>query len=257
MKKALIILCFISLVGSLLANKEFRTVTCPTASILDKGEYSFSTKFYGESSIRIGSNIGLFDRLNIGFCYGSEEFVGNKEAKFYDHVDFKAKFQILKETMSIPALTLGFDTEGHGKWYESIKRYRIKSPGAYLVIGKHDVFLKGNSIQIGMNRSFETKDEDDDFSGFITYAQGIGEDLILSLEYDLAFNDDEDKLPNNEIDKLGEGKGYLNFSAGWFITEDLQFKFCLYDLLDNAPNFDNAKDITVDRSFEIVYTTRF
>lgn len=251
MKKVILIFVLVSLFAVLMGVSEFNSITSPTSTVLNRGDYNFETKFYGDSSMRLTSHIGLFNRLTIGFSYGAENFVGNEKADWYDHIDFKAKFQILKETINIPGLSVGFESEGHGKWIEELKRYEVKSPGFYAVMGKNDLFLRGSKINFGINRSTEDTDGDKDINSFLALGQSIGEDLNFTLEYNFAFNDNDDN-PTNEFEKYAEGKGYLNFSAGWFLMPDLQFKFSIYDLLENAPNFESY-----DRAFQIIYTTKF
>ncbi len=256
MKKVYLLVIIVSLASVLMGISEFKSITSPTASALTRGDYNFETKFYGDSSMRLTSHIGLFERLSIGFSYGAENFVGNQEPDWYDHIDFKAKFQILKETVNIPALSVGFDSEGHGKWVERYNRYAMKSPGFYAVIGKQDLFLRGSQINFGVNKSTENDDGDKDLNSFIAIGQSIGEDLNFTLEYNLAFNDNSENS-SNELEKYGDGRGYLNLSAGWYIVPDLQFKFTVFDLFRNAPNFDYNETITLDRSFQIIYTTKF
>lgn len=255
MKRFYLIVIILSLVAILLGAQEFSSITTPTANALEKGDYSFETKFYGDSSMRLTSHIGLFERLSIGFSYGAENFVGNAEPEWYEHIDFKAKFQILKETVNIPGLSVGFDSEGHGKWVENYNRYAMKSSGFYAVIGKQDLFLRGSKINFGVNKSTENDDEDKDLNSFLAIGQSIGEDLNFTLEYNFAFNDNKES--SNDFEKYGDGRGYLNFSAGWYIVPDLQFKFSVYDLLENAPNFNANEAITLDRAFQIIYTTKF
>lgn len=255
MKKVSLVFMFISLFAILMGATEFNSITSPTSSVLNRGDYSFQTKFYGDSSMRLTSHIGLFERLSIGFSYGAENFVGNQEPDWYDHIDFKAKFQILKETVNIPGLSVGFDSEGHGKWVEQFNRYTVKSSGFYAVMGKNDLFLRGSQINFGVNKSTEDDDGDKDLNSFLAIGQSIGEDLNFTLEYNFAFNDNSDNS-SNDFEKYGDGRGYLNLSAGWYIIPDLQFKFSIYDLLKNAPTF-GAEDVTCDRAFQIIYTTKF
>lgn len=256
MKRLLVTIVLISMVSFVFGISEFDSITTPTAHVLDRGDYSFQTKFYGNSSMRFSSYIGLFERLSIGFSYGADDFVGNKKPDWNDHVDFKVKFQLLKETINIPGLAVGFDSEGHGIWHEEQKRYAMKSPGFYAVIGKSDLVLRGSSLNIGINRSTEVKDGDKDINTFFAIGQSIGEDLNFTLEYNFAFNDN-DNNPSNEIAKYGDGRGYLNLSVGWFIVPDLQFKFSIYDLLNNSPNFHPDESTIIDRSFQIIYSTKF
>ncbi len=254
--KKLIITVFVFVTLMNLAALDLLTISAPTANVPEKGEYNFTTKFYGQNSFRIGANIGLFERLMLGFSYGASEFVGSEDFDWNDHVDFKAKFQILKETVNIPGLSIGFDSEGHGIWNDDLSRYAIKSKGFYAVIGKKDIFLRGFEIQAGANKSMEDDDGDKDINAFIGLSQSIGEDLKFSLEYDCAFNDNSDE-PTNELDRLGEGRGYLNFSAGWYIIPELQFKFTLHDMMNNSPELNNGDNSSYDRSFEIIYSTNF
>ena len=256
MKKVILLFLLVSLITALMGVSEFNSITSPNSNVLNRGDYSFQTKFYGDSSMRLTSHIGLFERLSIGFSYGAENFVGNQEPDWYDHIDFKAKFQILKETVHIPGLSIGFDSEGHGKWIKQFNRYAMKSPGFYAVIGKNDLFLRGSKINFGVNKSTEDDDGDKDLNSFISLGQSIGEDLNFTLEYNFAFNDNSDN-PTNDLEKYGDGRGYLNLSAGWYIIPDLQFKFSIYDLLENAPKFGANDDITFDRAFQIIYTTKF
>jgi len=256
MKKLSLIVLLVSLSTILMGIPEYNFITTPSSSVLNRGDYNFETKFYGESSMRLTSYIGLFERLSIGFSYGAENFVGNQQPDWYDHIDFKAKFQIFKETVNIPGLSVGFDSEGHGKWVEEQERYEVKSPGFFAVLGKNDLFLRGSKISLGINKSTEDKDGDKDINSFIAFGQSIGEDLNFTLEYNFAFNDNND-TPSNELEKYGDGKGYLNLSVGWFIVPDLQFKFSVYDMLKNAPDFGSTDNLTIDRSLQIIYSTKF
>ncbi|MBN2829044.1 MAG: hypothetical protein JXR56_01855 [Candidatus Cloacimonetes bacterium] len=259
MKKALILI-FICL-SAVLANAYSFTyiVGAPTADVLEQGEYDIWTKIYRNNGMLIGTQIGLFPYITIGLSYGAENMVGNLYPDWHELFDANVKFRFFQETQMVPAFAIGFDSMGHGAWHKGLNRYDIKSKGFYLAASKHNILLPGFGAHIGVNRSLEVDDKDKDINAWVGLQQTIGDVVNVFVEYDLATNDNDRSIDADGFDLTGDGKGYLNAGVLVSISENLDIRLSLYDILKNNPNlgdYDN-KDIVFDRAIKINFRTSF
>ena len=212
-------------------------IDSPTAGILQKGEAEIYAKLYKNDGFILGTKVGLFPRFMFGVYYGAEKIVGNEDPDWHDRVEFNAKFRIIDEDSSFPAIALGYDSQGHGNYYEDAERYDIKSKGFYGVLSKNYLFLGNLGFHLGVNYSLESKDDDDELNFFAGFDKSIGEVLVFICEYDLAWNDN-DKWHEQPFDEAikGLGYGYLNACLDLHFTESLTLKVSFYDLLENRPD---------------------
>ncbi|MDP8200523.1 MAG: YjbH domain-containing protein [Candidatus Tenebribacter burtonii] len=217
-------------------------IDTPTAGILQQGEAEITAKIYKNNGLLIGTRVGLFPRFMFGVNYGAEEIVGNEDPQWHDRVEFNAKVRILDEGNQLPAIAIGYDSQGHGNYND--KRYDIKSKGAYLTASKN-FFLFGNlGVHGGINYSLETEDNDDEPNLFLGFDKTIGDIVVLLAEYDTGWND-------NETD-LMKGIGFFNASVDLHFTESLVLKVSFYDLLLNNPDTQGC-----DRSITLIYNMTF
>ena len=55
----------------------------------------------------------------MGFSFGMHNFVGSGDVvKNKDYPEIQIKYRIFDETDKIPAMVLGIDTQGRGRYYE-------------------------------------------------------------------------------------------------------------------------------------------
>ncbi|MDP8232895.1 MAG: hypothetical protein P9L91_09565 [Candidatus Zophobacter franzmannii] len=259
MKKTILILviCFLALTAW--AYDFTYLVGAPTADVLEQGEYNIWTKIYRDNGMIAGTQIGLFPYITIGLSYGAENLVGNLQPEWHDLFDANIKFRFFAETQMIPAMSFGFDSMGHGAWHKAINRYDIKSKGFYLAASKHNLLLPGFGAHIGVNRSLEADDGDEDINAWVGVQQTIGDVVHFFLEYDIATNDNDRSFDDDGLDLTGDGKGYLNAGVLVSISENLDLRLSLYDLLQNNPNLgnNNNNDIGIDRAIKINFRTAF
>ncbi|MDP8203039.1 MAG: YjbH domain-containing protein [Candidatus Tenebribacter mawsonii] len=217
-------------------------IDSPTAGILQQGEAEISAKIYKNNGLLIGTRVGLFPRFMFGVNYGAEEIVGNEDPQWHDRVEFNAKIRLLDENNQLPAIAIGYDSQGHGNYNNS--RYDIKSKGVYLTASKN-FFLLGNlGIHGGINYSLETEDNDDEPNLFFGFDKTIGDMVVLLAEYDTGWND-------NDADVM-KGRGFFNASLDLHFTESLILKVSFYDLLLN-----NINTRGCDRSITLLYNMTF
>ena len=115
MKKTILILLVILSTGILFSYELCTLINSPTAGILQKGEASIIANLYKNNGLIIGTKVGLFPRFMFGVSYGGEQIVGNKNPVLHDRVEFNAKFRIIDEAVTYPAVAFGYDSQGHGE----------------------------------------------------------------------------------------------------------------------------------------------
>ena len=204
-------------------------VDFPTAGMIPRGNIALDVDFYGEGGLDLACTVGIFDRLSAGLSYGGSGLIGGGSAVMNPAPGFNIKVRLLEESVYVPALALGFDSQGHDGYDRSLDRYVIKSPGLYTVFSKNYAFLGFLSLHGGANYSLERSDGNSNVNLFGGIEKTIGPFLSLMLEYNLASNDTGENA-------LGHGKGYLSValrcSLGGGFTLGVNFK----DLADNGGN---------------------
>lgn len=234
--------------GSAGSNSKFEPrylVDMPTAGMLDKGTFALDIDFYGEGGVLVGISAGIFDRLSIGVSYGGSRLIGGDTPEMNTVPGVNLKVRLFEESVPLPAIAIGFDSQGRNGYLKSLSRYRIKSPGVYAVVSKNYGLLGFLSMHGGVNYSLERFDEDNDINFFAGVEKTIGSVVSLVVEYNFATND-------NSGNALGKGKGYLNCALSWSVTGGLTFGVSFKDLLKNQREYSLA-----DRSVRFEFVKSF
>jgi hypothetical protein len=223
---------------------ESRTIVDkPTAGILHAGELALDLDLFENGGVLGGVSIGFLDRGMIGISYGGSGVIGGDDLTMNDVPGMQLRIRILDETRTVPAITLGLDTQGRGPYDPSQDRYTFKSPGVYAVVSKNMDFLGYLTLHAGANYSLETGDDDNDINGYLGADKTIGGAVSLTAEYDFAFND-------NDHEARGEGRGYLNAGLRWSIGSGFTIGVVFQDLLENG-----GDNVVALRSLRLEYVT--
>jgi hypothetical protein len=223
------------------AKYEYRyIIDMPTAGIIEKGIVAVKTDFLPDGVLVQWIEAGVFENVSIGISYGGSNFIGSGSIEWYNWPGVTFRARILNETVYIPAITLGFDSQGKGEYFKSDERYAIKSPGFFAAVSKNFELLGYLGLHAETNYSFEGND-DNYVDLRVGFEKTLGSSFSLIAEYDFAFND------NNS--GFGIGRGFLNTGLRWSPGPGFTLGFDLRDLLDNEPNVSNG----VGRAFMIEY----
>ncbi|MCR4418130.1 MAG: YjbH domain-containing protein [Ignavibacteria bacterium] len=196
-----------------------------TAGILQKGMFAITTEQLPNGVFILKMDVGIFNQFNFGISYGAANFVGKGEMKFYKYPGVNVRFRLFDEEPSFPAILLGFDSQGKGEFIDSIRRFEVKSPGFYLVASKNFNFMGLLSLHGGLNYSLETSDQDKNLNLMVGVEKTVGQQISIVAEYDFGLNDDENKV--------GRGRGYLNAGIRWSIGKGLTLGFDFRNLANN------------------------
>ncbi len=214
----------------------------PTAGILDKGLVSVVTEYLPLGVVIARLEVGVFDDISFGISYGGANIIGAGEVDWYKLPAVDIRFRLFKETLLVPAITLGFNSQGKGTFSEEIGRYSIKSPGFFGAVSKNFALLGYLSLHGAASYSLETRDGDNFINLTGGFEKTLGESFSLVGEYDFAFNDNQSEI-------FGKGNGYLNLGVRWTLGEGFTFGFDLRDLLNNK----KLSPTTADRALRIEF----
>ncbi|MFC1483684.1 hypothetical protein ACFL6Q_01385 [Candidatus Neomarinimicrobiota bacterium] len=246
-------------------------VSIPTAGTLERGQYEMEVLMMTDGGILGRLGIGFTDRFALGMSYGIQEFIGNGEPSLNRTVpEAQVKYRIYDESYNIPAIALGLDTQGRGKFqsYEvlvdsltdetkMIERYEVKAIGIFLVASKNWQVWGNFGSHFGISKNVweEDKEYDDDFNIFFGIDKDLSPELSLYLEYNAAL-DDNNYNDNQLLDlsriTIGRGKGFLNAGVRWFVTPSMMLEVDLNDIFINKEG-----DSYFSRELKLIYTELF
>ena len=248
----------------------------PTAGILKEGQSDLDMRIYSNSGIHLSAGLGLRNNITIGFTLGGENIIGDGVIDWNPQIQFDLKYRIVGEDKSIPAIVLGFDSQGFGTYHEDkvnrisedefgeevviekeirVDRYDYKSKGIYIVGTKNfPISDMGNlGIHFGFNYSFETKDDDTDLNFFMGLDKNLNDRVNFIFEYDGALNDNDHRYKplNGDRHKFGakESMGFLNLGLRWEISNRFSLEGALIDVLESAGVY--------GRELRMTYLTNF
>ncbi len=201
-------------------------IDMPTAGLLPHGNVAIGFEIYQPGGLLAGVSIGVLDRLLFGLSYGGTELIGDKSPVWNPSPGIEAKIRFLDETVLLPALALGFNSQGREAYIASLDRYTIKSPGFYAVASKNYALLGYLSLHGGINYSLERADGDEDPNFFLGAEKTLGPLISILGEYNSGLNDSHHQA-------LGRGRGYLNFGARLTLGKGLILGLNLKDIARN------------------------
>jgi len=226
-------------------------VDAPTAGLPGKGAYSLSLRMQPYGGLLGGITIGLAERLALGMSYGGTGIIGYGTPDWNAQVGVQARVRLLDESYVAPAIAIGFDSQGFGKFYrDTSDRYDIKSKGFYAVASKNYIFLGKLGFHAGANYSLERQDDQKVVDFYAGLEKGLSPELSFLADYDFAFND------NREDSQFGENKGgYLNAGVRWTYAERLSIEFDMKNLFRNG--MEGTDWGRTGRTFKIAYSDHF
>jgi hypothetical protein len=198
----------------------------PTAGLIGKNNLGINIEAYRYGGLLLQATFGVFAFADIGLSYGGSNIIGPDDIKFYELPGIKIKIRAFEEKYDMPAIVVGFESQGRETYHEGYKRYFYKSPGFYVVASKNFKWLGFISYHLGLNYSLETNDGDKDMNLYLGLEKTIGDYISFLAEYDFGFNDD--------MKKFGQGKGYLHLGLNWYSGNGVTLSAQVKNLLNNT-----------------------
>ena len=226
-------------------------VDLPTAYTLPRGSFDLNFSVHGGGGLIAATNVGLSEFLTVGFSYGANGVFSQETPEYNPSVEFNIKWRLTQESQALPALAMGFISQGNGLYLKKYNRQMYKPKGFFGVFSK-SIGISGYAWELhgGVNYSIEKEenagktDRGVNFFGGLTTA--LRHNLTYAAEYDMALDDNKSGPP------FGKGRGYLNMALKWRYMENLQVEFFVRDLLANRRETESF-----ERGLKIVYLEFF
>lgn len=216
----------------------------PNASTLPNASFDVSMRIFPNGGLLGAVNVGLNERFMIGISYGGTNIIGVGDPDWHPYPGAELRYRIIAESFAMPGIAIGFSSQGHGAYVDSVRRFERKSPGFYAVSSKNYRIFEGLSIHLGTNYSLEVRDEDRGLNVFTGAELNIRPELAFMVEYDFALNDNSGRA-------LGEGRGFLNIGARYTIKDAVYFEVFLFDVLENFQQMQRAIRLTYLEFFRL------
>jgi hypothetical protein len=204
-------------------------IDLPTAGMIPHGNAALDLDFYQADGLLATVSIGAFDRILLGVSYGGANIIGTEKPIWNNVPGISLKVRLLEESVVLPAIAIGFDTQGKEFYVDRLSRYTIKSLGFYAVGSKNYEAAGYLSFHGGANYSLERSDGDSDPNFFFGVEKTFGPFISCLAEYNVGMNDS-----NHEA--LGRGRGYLNVGIRASIGNGFTIGFNLKDIIKNQQN---------------------
>jgi hypothetical protein len=203
-------------------------IDLPTAWPLPRAGFDLNVRFYANGGALMSLNVGVSGEFMFGASYGGTRILGEDSLEWNNAPGLLLRYQLINESFALPALSIGFESQGYGAYLDSTSRYTNKSRGIYVVASKSYAFLERLDFHGGINYSLERED-DSDINLFTGGALAINQDVEVLGEYDFALNDTQEN-------SLGSGNGYLNAGIRLNIKKVVYLELFVKNLLDNKKN---------------------
>jgi hypothetical protein len=220
-------------------------IDVPTAGMLKRGSYQLQLRAYAAGGLLTSIDVGISNRFMIGIAYGGTNIVGRGKIDWNPQPGVHVRYRLWEEQLTLPALVLGYHSQGYDAYIDSTNRYLVKSMGIFAVASKNFSLLGNLGIHGGLNYSFERGDGDKDLNFFLGLDKNLNPELALIAEYNFAFNDNDHRA-------LGSGEGYLNGGIRWTFAGKLEIDFLLRNILHNKNEFEK-----ISREIKITYAEIF
>jgi hypothetical protein len=216
-------------------------IDMPTAGVLEKGFVNVTADIMGGGVLIAYLDVGVFKNLSFGISYGGANVIGTGSIDWYKWPGINIRVRVLDEKNALPAITLGFDSQGSGMYFDDKNRYTFKSPGFFAAASKNFELWGFLALHATGNYSLEG-DDGDNFANLMLGAEKtIGSEVSFIIEYNFAFNDNKNEFSN--------GKGYFNAGLRWSVGSGFTIEFDLRDILKNS----TLNTTSADRGLRIEY----
>ena len=214
-------------------SKPVQIIDMPTASMLRGGSFRAAVRVYEQGGLLASLSAGISSKIMFGVSFGGLHVIGeNQKVEWNSVPGVHFIYRITDESLSLPSIVLGFDSQNYGPLYSSDTtaanyslefgdRYQFKSRGFFLAVSKGYSSVVTTGLHAGVSYSLDVdKGEKNSPTLFMATDVHFTSDLAFLLEYDFALNDTKHY-----------SKGIMNIGVRWAFTSSIFFDFDIQNFL--------------------------
>ena len=217
-------------------------VDAPTAGMLDRATYDIDARTFYDGGMIIRIRLGISDQLQLGASYGGTGILGSNRPGWYSRPELQVKVRLVDETLTVPAVAIGFDSQGLGADEpDADSRYELRGIGFYAVASKSFQGMHGFGLHAGMTYNpMEAGAEDASADLFLGSDLVLRPGLSVMMEYDAAM--DEDPVLTSSDEK---NRGYLNVGCSIRLAEGIEIMLNVRDILSRTQVAQQSREFRV------------
>jgi hypothetical protein len=220
-------------------------VDMPTAGILAKGGFGVYVNTFPGGGMMADVSYGLTSWLNVGASFGVNNLIGNGEISVQDYPAVHVRARLFNETLVIPAITIGFNSQGRGGFLG--ERFQTQPAGIFAAASKSYRWPLGLvSLHLGVCYSLSPNHPARQIPNVYLGAEhSVGPFLSVAAEYNPTL---DERFPS--VIYLESG-GILNLALRCSVLTGMTVEVQFRDVLRN---FTDVKGVSRTLGIEIVRT---
>ncbi len=205
-------------------------VDMPTAGVLPKGALGVYVNSFPDGGLLADASYGLSSWLNVGVSFGVNNLVGSGKIVLQDYPAVHLRARIFNETLAIPAIMLGVNTQGRGGFIGN--RFQTQPAGIFAAASKTLKWPLGTvSGHLGLCYSLSPDHPAKQIPNiFLGAEHSIGPFLSAAAEYNPTL---DERFPSAVY--LREG-GMLNVAVRCSVMAGTTLEIPFRDILQNLTN---------------------
>lgn len=148
-------IAFAGTAGNFYNDEPLRLINMPVAGSLDTEDWATRNYVFGDGTLLTELYYSAYDDLEIGLSMTMNQFLGKQDIVIQDYPGVFIAYRIFDETRELPAIKLGFDSQGRGRWNKDNEASQQASPGLFMALSKQfESPLGGAGLHGGVGWSF-------------------------------------------------------------------------------------------------------
>jgi len=227
--------------GNFYNDEPLKLIEMPVAGVLDTKDFASRTFIYGDGTLLAELYYSPYDDLDVGLSLSANNLLGTNAPVLQNWPGLHISYRVLDEQEHFPAIKLGLDTQGRGRWLSESDRNELPSPGVFLVLSKQfESYLGGASLHGGLGYSIHPLPNLRDMNLWLGAETALWDHFGLALEYLYFFND-------NAYSQLYTD-GFISFAFSASLSSDITISLALRSTKANL-----GSKIVLERTMIIEY----
>lgn len=222
-------------------------VDMPTAGVNPAKTIGINSLFMSEGGVLLYINYSPFRKFNCGISYSGNNIIGSEQMLFQKYPGVQISYRIIDEKLKFPAILIGVNTQGRGKYFAEDVRHTILSPGVYIASSKNFKWDAGYiALHGGVNFSFDQNGDKKMPNFYFGAEQSIGKRFAINAEYNACIDE------KNTGYRYPNSFGTLNARLRCSLAERTTIDIALKDIFGSS-----TKEESIQRYIGIDYVIFF